>query len=96
MAISSPCVRNCCLDEKDICLGCGRSIEEIIRWGDVADKEKLQILMASKNVCQSVIIILIIYKATTFCVSIFYILISTPAIASLSILCSGSHNIKRS
>ena len=49
MAISSPCVRNCCLDEKDICLGCGRSIEEIIRWGDVADKEKLQILMASKK-----------------------------------------------
>ncbi len=49
MAISSPCVRNCCLDEKDICLGCGRSIEEIIRWGDADDKEKLQILMASKK-----------------------------------------------
>ena len=49
MAISSPCVRNCCLDEKDICLGCGRSIEEIIRWGDADDKEKLQILKLSKK-----------------------------------------------
>ncbi len=49
MAISSPCVRNCCLDEKDICLGCGRSIEEIIRWGDVDDKAKLQILKLSKK-----------------------------------------------
>jgi len=49
MAISSPCVRNCCLDEKDICLGCGRSIEEIIRWGDAVDKEKLKILMVSKK-----------------------------------------------
>jgi predicted Fe-S protein YdhL (DUF1289 family) len=49
MAISSPCIRNCCLDEKDICLGCGRKIEEIIRWGDADDKEKLKILMASKK-----------------------------------------------
>ena len=49
MAISSPCVRNCCLDEQDICLGCGRSIEEIIRWGDADDKEKLQILVVSKK-----------------------------------------------
>ena len=49
MAISSPCVRNCCLDEKDICLGCGRSIEEIVYWGDADDKEKLQILKVSKK-----------------------------------------------
>lgn len=49
MAISSPCVRNCCLDEQDTCLGCGRSIEEIIRWGNASDKEKLQILMVSKK-----------------------------------------------
>lgn len=28
----SPCVRNCCLDEADVCLGCGRSLAEILRW----------------------------------------------------------------
>ena len=49
MAISSPCVRNCCLDEQDICLGCGRTIEEIMRWGDADDKEKLQMLKVSKK-----------------------------------------------
>ena len=42
--ISSPCVRNCCLDKKDVCLGCGRTVDEIIRWGDASDDEKLEIL----------------------------------------------------
>lgn len=49
MPISSPCVRNCCLDDKDICLGCGRTVEEIIRWGDAEDNEKLKILKVSKK-----------------------------------------------
>ena len=30
--IESPCVRNCCLNEEDICLGCYRSLEEILQW----------------------------------------------------------------
>lgn len=42
--IPSPCVRNCCLDKKDICIGCGRSVEEIIRWGDADNKERRRIL----------------------------------------------------
>lgn len=28
----SPCVRNCCLDADDVCLGCGRHLQEIIAW----------------------------------------------------------------
>ena len=49
MTIESPCIRNCCLDEQDICLGCGRTIEEIIRWGDASDEEKEKILADSKE-----------------------------------------------
>ncbi len=49
MTISSPCVRNCCLDQQDICLGCGRSVEEVVRWSDADNKEKLQILMLAKK-----------------------------------------------
>ncbi|VAW53708.1 hypothetical protein MNBD_GAMMA05-1211 [hydrothermal vent metagenome] len=49
MPIESPCVRNCCLDKQDICLGCSRTIEEIIRWGDANDKEKEKILIDSKE-----------------------------------------------
>ena len=30
--IASPCVRNCCLDAQDICLGCFRHIDEIMAW----------------------------------------------------------------
>ena len=31
-AIASPCVDNCCLNEEDVCLGCFRSIDEILAW----------------------------------------------------------------
>ncbi len=30
--IASPCVSNCCLNQEDICLGCFRSLEEILAW----------------------------------------------------------------
>ncbi len=49
MAINSPCVRNCCLDKQDVCLGCGRTIKEIIRWGDASDNQKKKILTNSKK-----------------------------------------------
>jgi predicted Fe-S protein YdhL (DUF1289 family) len=42
--IPSPCVRNCSLDERDICLGCYRSLSEICRWADASDEEKKEIL----------------------------------------------------
>ena len=41
----SPCVRNCCLDDQDICLGCFRSITEICAWHDASDAEKLATLL---------------------------------------------------
>ena len=49
MPTASPCVRNCCLDRKDVCIGCGRTVDEIIRWGDADDKEKLVIIMAANK-----------------------------------------------
>jgi predicted Fe-S protein YdhL (DUF1289 family) len=45
----SPCVKNCCLDKTDVCIGCGRAVEEIIRWGDAGEAEKQQILQAAKQ-----------------------------------------------
>lgn len=47
--ISSPCVRNCCLDNNEICLGCGRTVKEILYWGDASDSEKLEILKKAKQ-----------------------------------------------
>jgi predicted Fe-S protein YdhL (DUF1289 family) len=40
----SPCVRNCCLDENDICVGCLRSLEEIVRWADASSEERKAIM----------------------------------------------------
>ena len=41
---NSPCIRNCCLDDEDICMGCFRSVEEIMQWGGADDVVKEQIL----------------------------------------------------
>jgi uncharacterized protein len=30
--IPSPCVRQCCLNNEDVCIGCGRLLSEIIGW----------------------------------------------------------------
>ncbi|WP_084429321.1 DUF1289 domain-containing protein [Aliagarivorans marinus] len=43
--VESPCVRNCCLDEQDICLGCFRSIDEIVGWSASSADEKRAVLI---------------------------------------------------
>ncbi len=42
--IDSPCVRNCCLNEDDICLGCFRSLTDILAWGNATNLQKISIL----------------------------------------------------
>ena len=44
MTVDSPCIRECCLDEHKICLGCHRSLREICDWSDASDAERLHIL----------------------------------------------------
>ncbi|MBQ0719236.1 MAG: DUF1289 domain-containing protein [Gammaproteobacteria bacterium] len=39
-AIASPCVDNCCLNEEDICLGCFRSLDEILGWRAASNKQR--------------------------------------------------------
>ena len=45
LSIESPCVRNCCLSSADICMGCGRHIEEILQWHAASSSEREAILM---------------------------------------------------
>ncbi|MDO9270007.1 MAG: DUF1289 domain-containing protein [Methylobacter sp.] len=42
--IISPCVRNCCLNDENVCLGCFRSIDEIIQWSDATEQQKQKII----------------------------------------------------
>lgn len=45
----SPCVRNCCLDENDICLGCYRSLSEITSWTLMSREEQKVVLENAKQ-----------------------------------------------
>lgn len=49
MPVGSPCVRNCCLNEEDICLGCFRSLDEIIHWSESTDAERRTILASTEQ-----------------------------------------------
>jgi len=38
----SPCVRLCTLNEQDICVGCGRTLDDIKAWSAMSEPEKAQ------------------------------------------------------
>lgn len=40
---ASPCRRQCCLDDTDICLGCGRTLQDILDWGTADHARRRQI-----------------------------------------------------
>ena len=42
--IPSPCIRNCCLNEEDVCLGCFRSLAEVVGWADADSPTRQTIL----------------------------------------------------
>jgi predicted Fe-S protein YdhL (DUF1289 family) len=43
--ISSPCVKICTMDARaGICTGCGRTLDEIARWGTMEEGERLRIM----------------------------------------------------
>ena len=41
---STPCVRTCCLDRDGVCLGCHRTVDEIIRWREMDEAERLRLM----------------------------------------------------
>ncbi|WP_284218196.1 DUF1289 domain-containing protein [Agaribacter marinus] len=43
-SINSPCIRNCCLNDENICIGCFRSLQDITQWSNASDAEKIEIL----------------------------------------------------
>ncbi|WP_250654932.1 DUF1289 domain-containing protein [Alkalimarinus coralli] len=46
---SNPCVRNCCLDEQDICLGCFRSLDEILAWRKLTEEQRRAVMLEAKK-----------------------------------------------
>ena len=47
--LASPCVRSCCLDDDNVCMGCGRALQEIVAWGTASDEDKTVILARSRE-----------------------------------------------
>jgi predicted Fe-S protein YdhL (DUF1289 family) len=47
--ISSPCIKVCTLDRVSrLCVGCGRSLDEIARWGTLSETQRLDIILGLK------------------------------------------------
>jgi predicted Fe-S protein YdhL (DUF1289 family) len=45
MAMETPCIKVCALDSASgLCTGCGRSLDEIARWGSMSDAERAAIM----------------------------------------------------
>jgi predicted Fe-S protein YdhL (DUF1289 family) len=40
----SPCINVCALDATQTCIGCGRTIDEIARWGRMSAAEQWQVV----------------------------------------------------
>lgn len=41
---STPCIRVCTLDRDGVCIGCHRTVDEIIRWRDIGEAERLRLM----------------------------------------------------
>jgi uncharacterized protein len=44
----SPCIQVCTLDEK-VCIGCGRTIDDVIEWTRLSDAQKWVVIEQSKQ-----------------------------------------------
>lgn len=48
-SVESPCIGLCCLDDRDICVGCYRSVEEITLWGSQQDNWRKMVLLKARQ-----------------------------------------------
>lgn len=42
--VRSPCVSVCALDANDVCIGCHRTVDEIMRWTRMTNDERRDVL----------------------------------------------------
>lgn len=45
MIISTPCTKVCTMDARSgLCIGCGRTLDEVARWGAMEESERTAIM----------------------------------------------------
>jgi len=42
--VVSPCINICKLDSDFVCIGCGRTIDEVLKWLEYTDEQKKAVL----------------------------------------------------
>jgi predicted Fe-S protein YdhL (DUF1289 family) len=43
--MKSPCVKVCIMDpQRDVCMGCARTLDEIARWGLMSEEERSAVM----------------------------------------------------
>ena len=47
--VASPCVRQCCLNMEEMCVGCGRLLSEIIGWTSYSADEKASVAQIAQQ-----------------------------------------------
>ena len=47
--VESPCTRHCSINEKQICVGCGRTRGEITQWRNMTEEEQQQTVIKAKE-----------------------------------------------
>ncbi len=49
MNINKPCIRQCCLNEEDVCLGCFRTFDDMLQWNKANAEEKMKMLRMAEQ-----------------------------------------------
>jgi predicted Fe-S protein YdhL (DUF1289 family) len=47
--VASPCTQVCTLNAAQVCVGCGRRIEEIVEWPQAAEARRRTIVVAARE-----------------------------------------------
>ena len=47
--IESPCISVCQVDGDDVCIGCGRTIDEIVSWLSFSERERARAVSKAKQ-----------------------------------------------
>ncbi len=45
----SPCIGQCCLDEQDLCVGCFRTMDQIVTWATMSNEQRDAVLVECKK-----------------------------------------------
>ncbi|MDY0066034.1 MAG: DUF1289 domain-containing protein [Steroidobacteraceae bacterium] len=48
-SVASPCIKVCTLDEQQVCMGCGRTLTEIVQWSALSAEQQRAVCVAAER-----------------------------------------------